>query len=282
MRQFFGAFATLVALAIVLAACGGNNPTAVGSGPAATGAATAAAATVPAPTAASPSDGAAGYGGDYGYGTTASSPAPAATPATAGGVGASPPAPAGAAPAATGGGEKYTIVPDASTARYKVDETFFGRGLSTAVGTTSGISGDFYLDRQRVSASRIDTITVDISKLASDSSQRDNRIRRSWLESSTYPTATFVTRRLEGLSDTPYAEGQELTFTIVGDLTIRDVTRKVTWDARGQIVGDTFTGTATTQFNMTDFGFDPPEIAGVLKAENGVILELAIEARRDQ
>jgi hypothetical protein len=33
---------------------------------------------------------------------------------------------------------------------------------------------------------------------------------------------------------------------------------------------------------MTDFGFDPPEIVGVLKAENGVILELAIEARRDQ
>ena len=60
------------------------------------------------------------------------------------------------------------------------------------------------------------------------------------------------------------------------------MTKEVTWDARGKVVADTFTCTATTPFNMPDFGFDPPEIAGVLKAENGVILELAIEARRDQ
>jgi polyisoprenoid-binding protein YceI len=185
-------------------------------------------------------------------------------------------------PASSPGAERYTIVPGSSKATYRVNETFVGRGFAVAVGSTGAFSGALYLDKTRPSASRIDPITVDISKLASDSSQRDNRIRRSWLESSTYPTATFVTRRLEGLPDTPYAEGQELTFTIVGDLTVRDVTREVTWDARGQIVGDTFAGTATTQFNMTDFGFDPPEIAGVLKAENGVILELAIEARRDQ
>ena len=289
MRQSFGAFAALVAVALALAACGANNPTAVGSGPAATGAATAAATTEPAPTAAatapaaaSPGDGAAGYGGDYGdygYGTTAGSPVPPATPATVA-TAAAAPAGAAAAPAASGGGEKYTIVPDASKARYKVDETFFGRGLSTAVGTTSAIAGDLYLDRQRVSASRIDTITVDISRLTSDSSQRDNRIRRSWLESSRFPQATFVTKRLEGLPDAPYAEGQELTFKIVGDLTVRTVTKEVTWDARGKIVGDTFTGTATTNFNMTDFGFEPPEIAGTLKAENGVIVELELQARR--
>ena len=60
------------------------------------------------------------------------------------------------------------------------------------------------------------------------------------------------------------------------------VTREVTFDATGKIVGDTFTGTSTTKFNMTDFGFDPPDIAGIIKAENGVELTMTIEAKQAQ
>jgi len=84
------------------------------------------------------------------------------------------------------------------------------------------------------------------------------------------------------LPTTPYTDGQELTFKIIGDMTIRTVTKELTFDAKGQVAGDLFTGTATTQFNMTDFGFDPPAIAGLLTAENGVALELKIEAKRAQ
>ena len=155
-----------------------------------------------------------------------------------------------------------------------------GRGVATAVGSANGLTGAIVINTANSSTSTIEPITIDISKLASDSSQRDNRIRREWLESDKYPTATFVTKRLEGLPTTPYTDGQELTFTIVGDLTIRTTTREVTFEAKGRIVGDTFTGTATTNFNMTDFGFDPPDIAGVLKSENGVKLDLTIAAKR--
>ena len=279
IRQFVVVFTALVALALTLAACGGD-PTATAGPTGGTGATAGATAAVSTPAGVAPSPTAAtgAPAAPTATSTTAPTAAAAGATATTGGGGATP-CPA-AAPAATGGAEKYTIVPDASTARYKVDEVFFGRGLATAIGTTSAIAGDLYLDRQRVSASRIDTITVDISRLTSDSSQRDNRIRRSWLESSRFPQATFVTKRLEGLPDGPYTEGQELTFKIVGDLTVRTVTREVTWDARGKLQGDTFTGTATTNFNMTDFGFEPPEIAGTLKAENGVIVELELQARR--
>jgi polyisoprenoid-binding protein YceI len=171
-------------------------------------------------------------------------------------------------------------VPDKSEASYRVQETFFGIGLNTAIGRTSTISGDLFIDRQRLFASRIGPITVDISKLKSDEADRDDNIRHNWLESAKYPQATFVTKRLEGLPDGPYTEGQELTFKIVGDLTVRTVTKEVTWDAKGKIQGGVFTGTATTNFNMTDFGFDPPEIARTLKAENGVIVEMKIEAQR--
>jgi polyisoprenoid-binding protein YceI len=188
-----------------------------------------------------------------------------------------------ASPAASptiGSAERYAIIPEQSTATYHVNETFVGQGLSTATGSTSAISGDIFINKTKPSASTIGTITVDISTLTSDRSQRDDAIRGNWLESKKYPTATFVTKRIEGLPDTSYTDGQQLNFKIIGDLTVRTVTKEVTFDATGKVVGDTFTGTAHTTFNMTDFGFDPPSIFGVLKAENGVILDLAIQAKR--
>ena len=276
----------IAALAVLLiTACGGDGggggATAV-SGGAPTAAATAAGATTPTG-ASSPTTAAAP--------ATSSSPTAASTAAAtvsgAAGGAASPQAvspvasPAGgASPAATSQAERYVIVPDKSEASYRVRETFFGIGLNTAIGRTSTISGEMFIDRQRLSASRIGPITVDISKLKSDEIDRDENIQQNWLESLKYPQATFVTKRLEGLPDGPYTEGQELTFKIVGDLTVRTVTNEDTWDAKGKIQGGIFTGTATTNFNMTDFGFEPPEIAGTLKAENGVIFEMKIEAQR--
>jgi polyisoprenoid-binding protein YceI len=184
--------------------------------------------------------------------------------------------------ATTAGGQRYVITPDTSKATYSVQETFVGRGLATAVGSTGTIAGDLTINKRNPSLSTIGTITVDISKLASDSGQRDNRIRQQWLESAKFPTATFVPKRLAGLPTTPYTDGQDLTFTIVGDLTVRNLTKEVTFDATGKIIGTTFTGTAKTGFNMTDFGFEPPSIAGVLNSENAVALTITIEAKQAQ
>ncbi len=213
-----------------------------------------------------------------GAATTVSSPAPIAssTPVTS----ASPASGSAATPAASG--TRYTIDPSKSKATYRVNETFINQNnrFNTAEGSTNAISGDLMIDKQNPSRSTIGTITIDISKLDSGTSQRDNAIRNRWLESTKYPNATFVTKRLEGLPTTPYTEGQELTFKIIGDLTIRTVTKEVTFDAKGKIVGNIFTGTATTKFNMTDFGFDPPDVAGIVKAENGVELILTIEAKQ--
>ncbi len=182
--------------------------------------------------------------------------------------------------ATTGGATRFTIDQATSKATYEVKETFIGRGVSTAVGATSAITGDITINTAQPASSSIGTITVDISKLASDSNQRDNRIKQQWLESTKHPIATFVPKRLEGLPTSAYTEGQTLTFKIVGNLTIRTVTKEITFDATGKIVGGTFSGTAKTAFNMTDFGIDPPDIAGVLKAENGVVLTLDLNAKK--
>ena len=252
-----------VLIALTLAACGGGTTPTAATGGASTAPSTA-------PTAAS-------------VASTVPSAAPvSAAPATV--TRAATGTTSGATATARAAGTRYAIGGANSKATYKVNETFINQGnrFNTAEGTTTAITGTIVIDKQNPSRSQIGTITVDISKLASDSSQRDNRIRNQWLESSKYPNATFTPKRLEGLPTTPYTDGQELTFKIVGDLTIRTVTKEVTFDATGKIIGDLFTGTAATKFNMTDFGFDPPDIAGIVKAENGVELVLALEAKEGQ
>jgi polyisoprenoid-binding protein YceI len=273
-----------VLIALTLAACGGGTTPTAATG----GASTAPSAAPTAASAASTAPSAAPSGAATR--TTAASSAPAsAAPATAtraatGTTGGATATARGSATAASTTGTRYAIGGANSKATYKVNETFINQGnrFNTAEGTTTAITGTIAIDKQNPSRSQIGTITVDISKLASDSSQRDNQIRNRWLESSKYPNATFTPKRLEGLPTTAYTDGQELTFKIVGDLTIRTVTKEVTFDTKGKIVGDTFTGTATTKFNMTDFGFDPPDIAGIVKAENGVELVLTIEAKQAQ
>ena len=88
-------------------------------------------------------------------------------------------------------------------------------------------------------------ITVDLRTLTSDKNRRDQRIREQWLESNTYPYATFVSTELQGGPES-YTEGEEVSFKLVGDMTIREQTRPVTWDVTAKLEGDTVTGTATT------------------------------------
>src|SRR3712207_8409756 len=43
---------------------------------------------------------------------------------------------------------------------------------------------------------------------------------------------------------------EEVTFTLIGDLTIHGVTKPVSWDVTAKLDGDTLTGSAATTFNI--------------------------------
>lgn len=203
--------------------------------------------------------------------------APAATPETAA------PAEATAAPeSASAGASTITlkIVPDESKASYAVDETFLNQNnrLVTAVGVTTIVNGEIILDPQNPANTRVGEITVDISALKSDSDRRDNAIRRDWLESAKYPIARFVPTAYEGLPAS-YEIGQELSFKMTGDMTVRDTTIPVTWDVVARYDGSQLVGTATTQIKMSSFNFAAPSIAGILRAEDDAKLTLEFVAR---
>lgn len=184
--------------------------------------------------------------------------------------------PGTAAPAA----QRYVIQSGDSNVTYRVNETLFNQGnrLATAVGTTTAVRGEITVDRVRPANSRIGTVTIDISQFKSDSQRRDNMIRQNWLESARFPNAEFTPTEIKGLPDA-YQDGREVPVQITGNLKIRDVTRPTTWVSTIKLDGTTLTITGNTTIKMTDFGFDPPSIMGILKAENEARLEFKFVAR---
>ncbi len=173
--------------------------------------------------------------------------------------------------AMTTGTQTFTIDPAQSKVTYEVGETFIREGnrYNIAIGTTNTLAGEVTLDHSQPSNSSVGPLTVDISQFRSDSDRRDEKIREGWLESAKFPTVTFQPTSISGLTD-DVQEGQTVSFQITGDTTIRDTTQPLTFDVTATLNGDTLTGQATAQFKMTDFGFQPPDIAGMLKSEDDV------------
>jgi polyisoprenoid-binding protein YceI len=206
---------------------------------------------------------------------TAADLATAADPATA----APAATDASAAPAMPEGARTYSIEPSQSKVTYEVGETLFREGnrFNLAIGTTNTLNGEITIDYANPANSSVGTLTVDISQFRSDSDRRDGRIREEWLESARFPMVTVVPTSLTGIP-ADAAEGQEIQFQLTGDTTVRDSTRPLTFDVTAKLDNDTLTGTATTQFKMTDFGFQPPDIAGMLKAEDDVTIKIEFTA----
>ena len=204
--------------------------------------------------------------------------APTAAPAAVAPPIATPPAAAPAAQLADGT-HTFTIVPEQTEASYEVQEQFLSRDLpNQAIGKTNAVTGELQFSLGGKPSGKVTNITVDLSKLTSDERRRDNRIRQQWLESNKYPNAVFISTDAQGLPET-YTQGQDVSFKLTGDMTIRDVTKPVTFDVTGKLVGDTITGSATTQILMKDFGIDPPSVAGMLTVKDGVTIKLNFTAK---
>jgi len=155
----------------------------------------------------------------------------------------------------------YQIDPAQSEVRYEVGETFFqDNRFALAVGTTQGVAGELLVDFAQPANTQIGDIVIDVSQFTSDESRRDNFIRNTGLESGQYPLATFSPQSIEGLP-AQITDGESVSFTMTGDLTVKETTRRVTWNVTSTLDGDQIVGTASTGILMSDFGVGPIQLA---------------------
>jgi polyisoprenoid-binding protein YceI len=69
-------------------------------------------------------------------------------------------------------------------------------------------------------------------------------------------------------------------FELVGDLTVKETTRRVTWDATASFDGARVTVRARTAFRFGDFGLRVPRVSVVLSVEDDIKLEADLVLRR--
>jgi polyisoprenoid-binding protein YceI len=176
----------------------------------------------------------------------------------------------------------FRIDSNESEARFSLNETLFGNP-NLVVGKTRRVAGDIIVNLAQPSGSQVGQIAVSARTLKTDNEFRDQSIRGQILASSQdeFEFVTFTPTELKGLSASPVAAGDTLTFQIVGDLTMRGVTRSVTFEASVKLASETrLEGLATVEIAYAEWGITveaPPTVADVDKT---VKLELQFVALR--
>ncbi|MBE0411036.1 MAG: YceI family protein [Anaerolineales bacterium] len=175
---------------------------------------------------------------------------------------------------------RFVIVPEHSEARYRVQEQLAGFSLpNDAVGRTQAISGMVVIDMDGSIDPSQSVFEVDLSTLTSDRSQRDNYLRNNTLRTNQFPMTVFVPGNVSGLPE-PLPQSGEISFNLIGDLTILDVTKPVEWEVVGDLQGDVFSGSATTSFTFDYFELVQPRVASVLSIEDDIGLEVDFTLQR--
>lgn len=168
---------------------------------------------------------------------------------------------------------RLVLAPEGNEARYLVREQLANISFpSDAIGTTSDITGAIVLNADGSVVSTDSKFVVDLTTLQSDSGMRDGFIQRNTLETQRFPTAEFVPTDVIGLPS-PLPTSGEVTFQLVGDLTLHGVTQRTTWEVTAQVVDQALVGKASTRFTFGDFGLAVPNVARVLSIEDDIRLE---------
>jgi polyisoprenoid-binding protein YceI len=180
----------------------------------------------------------------------------------------------GSAPSLSAQGvTRYVVAPQENEARYLIREQLARIDFpNDAVGRTSAVTGGITVDEAGRIVAGESRFVIDMRELQSDSDRRDNFVRRNTLQTDDHPHVVFVPTSLDGVSF-PLPAAGELQFSMRGDLTVRGVTRPVTWAVTATIVNGALRGEARTQFMFADFDITKPRVASVLSVDDHIRLE---------
>ena len=183
----------------------------------------------------------------------------------------------------------FVIDPDKSQASYAVEERFLEKalpklgikpGLVTTVGVTKLVEGEIRVNPNDLSQPPGGTvIRVDLRGLTSDQPKRDKWIKENGPNFNKYPYAIFKAKEIRNAPES-YTEGKEINFQLIGDLTIREITKPAVFDVTAKMENDVLTGTATTQIKMSDFGIEPLVFAKTLTVADEVTVTVELVATR--
>ena len=153
-----------------------------------------------------------------------------------------------------------------SQAGYRVEEVLLGQNVE-AVGRTSAVTGELTVSGTEVQSG---SFTVDLTQVTSDEDRRDDAFQGRIMETATYPTATFELTEPITLAELP-ADGETVTATANGELTLHGTTKAVTVELTVQRDGDTVNVSGSIPVTFADYGIGNPSFGPVTTEDNGEI-----------
>lgn len=170
------------------------------------------------------------------------------------------------------GSHGYSLAGIGNEARYRVMEELVSIGTNEVVGKTHDIKGRIVVDDKGAVLKDSSKITVNVQTLQTDQRRRDNYLKLKTLATDSFPQVTLVPTSFQGLAD-QIAPGQEKSFTLLGDLTVRNVTRPTTWQVTAHRQGNDLVGTAIMKFTWEQFNMERPRVVIVRTVADTVQLE---------
>ena len=149
---------------------------------------------------------------------------------------------------------------------YRVVEELFGQ-KTDGVGRTSKVTGSLTLDGSTVPAA---TFTVDMNSLKSDDARRDRKFTGEIMNTDKFPTSTFTLTAPIDLGTVP-ADGKQITVSATGNLTLRGVTKPVTFDVTAKRTGASIGVSGAIDVKFADYSIDNPSNAAVTTQDHGLI-----------
>ena len=171
---------------------------------------------------------------------------------------------------------------DKTTARYLVQEQLLRLNFpNDAIGTTKSVEGSIKINSKGQIDKSNSLMQVNLDDLKSDSSYRDRYIKNKTLETNTYKYAKFIPTEAIGM-DWPLPISETIEFKLIGDMTIKTTTKRLTWIIKCSNNGSNLIGKATTEFTFGDFNITKPSAMAVVSVEDEIRLEIDFEATIDQ
>jgi polyisoprenoid-binding protein YceI len=176
----------------------------------------------------------------------------------------------------------YRLLPKESKALFVAREHYLKQEpeLDNVMGVSTTLTGTIELDPQQPAAVRMSPIHVDLFALDMQNDELEEVLRYIYLQSDRFPLASFTPLRYAGLPEI-CTGNEELTFTITGHLSIRDITQEITFSVTARIENERLVGKATTRVPMTTFGVEPPNKVGISWVEDEVTIEVKFVAAPD-
>jgi len=170
----------------------------------------------------------------------------------------------------------WNIDPSHSSAQFQVKHLM----ISNVRGEFGKMSGRILFDGKDCSTVKADA-AIQVASINTREPKRDEHLRSAdFFDAATYPTITFKSKRVEGVN--------ERKFRLVGDLTMRGVTKEITLDVEATptikgMRGETrIAAQATTRLNRQDYGikWNRALDAGGVVVSNEVRITLDLELIR--